>query len=143
MKRIARCRASSVAAATLALGVALLPAADAAEPGRDANAMIGVWRCSGPASGPRPEIISIGPGGYAVIDAAGHIVVGRARIEFPEPWQGAVAIAVEDSDLRDIVGKTVQLGLKVNSGYSVMGIGFDNDRPFQLNRLCHRMEAGR
>ena len=141
MKRIAR-RALPIAAAIVALAAVHPDSARAAEPGRDTNAMIGVWRCSGPAAGPRPEIISIGPGGYAVIDAVAHIIVGRASIAFPEPWQGTVAVTVEDSDLRDSIGKTVQLSLKVNSGYGVMGVGFENDRPFPFNRLCHRMEAG-
>jgi hypothetical protein len=124
-----------------ALGLVHLPSAGAAETGRDPNGLIGVWRCSGPAPGPRPEIVSIQPDGYAIIDAAGHIIVGRARIAFPAPWEGAVAIAVEESDIRDSVGTTVSLGLKINSGYSVMGIGFENDRPFALNRLCHRIGA--
>ena len=139
MKKIAH-RAFSIAAAIAALCVVHLDSARAAEPGRDPDWMVGVWRCTRESS-PRPEIISIQPDGYAVIDAGGHILVGTARVEFPRPGDGVLVLAVKDSDLRDSIGTTVRLGLK--AGENVMGTGFDNDRPFELNRLCHRMEAER
>jgi hypothetical protein len=141
MKRLI---ARALLAFALIAGTAALtlhPQARAEEPGRNPNGLVGIWRCSGAVPGLRPEILSIQPDGYVVIDAAGHILVGTARVEFPQPWQGAVVLAVKDSDLRDSIGTTVRLSLKVNSGYSMMGIGFEIDRPFELNRLCHRMEA--
>lgn len=140
MKKIAH-RAFSVAIAVVALGMMHLQSAPAAQPGRDPNWMVGVWHCSGATPAPRPEIISMLPDGYAVIDAAGHIIVGRARVEFSHPGQGALVVTVEESDLRDSIGTTVRLGLK--AGDDVMGIGFENDRPFNLDRLCHRMKPER
>ena len=140
MNRIAHL-AFSVTAAIVALVVVDLLAARAEEPGLNPDGMIGVWRCSGARPGLQPETISIQSDGYVMIDAAGHMIVGPAQVEFSRPWQGALVVAVENSDLDESIGMTVRLRLKVNSDYSVMGIGFENDYPFELNRLCRWMEA--
>jgi hypothetical protein len=105
------------------------------------NGLIGLWRCNGPDAGPRPEVIGMLPDGHLVIDAAGHIIVGTYRVEFPQVWQPTVVITVEDSDLR--IGAPISLSAKINNGYTVMGIGLEGDQPFALNRLCHRMGARR